>query len=1639
MRLRNKILSAILSLTVIASVLPTSLVAQAGSDQDPGSSGNWGSGDSNWVYNYENAIVMRIGASSITDDTSEENMAKEAYRYGNTNNAYMRLYPILIRASVKNDEEFASYGEDNVPYVNSEKWDYTSVKADIEAVLNNNKWFSSLAKQWREEHCREYLGGNIKNYTYEPAGIIDSVKMSDKGCSTKSVYLEDAVRRVYALKSEGKLTEQNVIDFWYFYTRMAFIAKKSCTGNGNAGFTTGMGEYIENVFINGSASVLDNDIRKQMVQAGYIVALYAIYGNDAVETFIGSDFDKDGRQMWNSSEGFCKSFVFDKCWTGLANTNRWVYSNVLISGHTYAELYNDINDDYANINTYKEYTAYDGSNNKTSSIWYTKIQPLWGNLLPAFTYDKTVNGVKYYSGDRRGENLFRGWSYIEISTSAGYKPFRKKYPNVEQAQMSITYNGYLSASGDIDYTKDSDKFGDNGHVMTDLVYLSKPIQSNDVKELSGINAKVSKSIKLSTPFENTDYDLKKLQYRVVNAYGSIDNKVFKTGTGDTNSGNIKVAYNDIKNTWSDNDMRYYFRIMDKIDQSDFGSGQYTDATGTHWYKIYEVSNGSYVETNKRLDGIKSCTWDSIKTDTNKFNTNCSYIKLADGAIHPIIKENNTYYLCPVQYVSNILVQVRADYVGTYGRDDVLKDSSGNNKSIVYPEYLLAKNYSTSDLIGAKNKLFSMIDNYATNVWGDVYNRSNDYSNNSKTANTMFNNGNTVYTYSVGSLFRILGELHPNMDEFNFYTQASVDADNGNVKKAYSLYKTKFVSDDVAKVTFKTTLEKTAPLVTMARGDYTVLSDNLNVLIKSYGNSLISDNSTIDRDDIYYTDFDRKTENGKLKGISGVNNQYNNPKARSFSTLTYGSVNVRSGNSSIRSYDVIYNKNNFNSASTNKYKVAYDKGDINALSAEKTIHTCTYDGVADLTEDRYTTTQSYLKGLKYTIYVQAEFPKLLATYKKYLYEARGYIDSTLTPNAASWVASTNSQATYDTLYNVKSGLTIGSNYKGNSILSKNIDNGFIRYAKTGSTVKVGDTNETSYQYTLRLNRRNRPLTIFESSGKSNVDSSKFNNLSIFADSSYNLIAPWTQSSYDIPISYTIKSHTTANKNKQALETAYNKSGSKISMFYQYSADDITTGISKYQGSNASSWKYNKVSIAVYPEVRMWAEKDFTGIASKHKPDSASDYNTVTTVGSQLRYIPATTYTILDFGGLNVNAKVVGTAVAYDTRAKKLATELGTVDTQVLYSGTAINGTISSKASGTITTYALDFRNNGALNGQDIKTAWGNSNYTSSNAASKAMSLILDQFKVSSSANMSIYNGSTLTNVPMDIASTSDADLTAGSIKEGTTRYNVYLRGSQIYEVVVYTKVGTGYVEVIRYRFIDPDGSNERDGYTKLLETGTSIPFWYNTKSCKIAVVNGRYIYNGTTELTATERNNYLAIYNGTDDVTKETFKDLRTLLINMRLYGNDSVLKNVFEYNTGVDLPNGLVNSTGGTKSYNEDCSVLQIRGYTATISSADSKSTFSEQIPINAGPATPVDKNMYFSKGYKGFINASVEVIAKNDIRDVTGSIIIAKDTVFASDVIKHKVKSSVDEVVVDDVSKAKTAIPDFIIGDVPISEALNG
>lgn len=1661
MKIKGKILSVILSLTMITSVLPiSSLVANAGVEMSGGSGGSYGVGDSNWMYGLSNnAIVMRIGASAITDKTTEDNMAKEVYRYGNQNDPEMHKYPLFIRAAVNGGGGFVKYN--SVP-TGTYSDDYSEDLAQMYGAINEmNGDINNSNKSWRESHNEEYWNGyGVK---YKASNIVAGIKMSDKDCSASSVYLEDAIKRVVVLRNNDKIKDNDLRAFWYFYTRMAAIAKASRYGSGSTGYTTGMGEGIRKYLINGDSTynypVIKNENRKLFFQRGYIIALYAIYGNNAIKAFTGSDFSENSTRIWTN--GF-KSIVFDKCWTGLAGGNGCVSKNVLISGHTYAEISKTWN--RYSINPYEENSSYKGGNDNTSSIWFTKIgdppgeKHLWSNLLPAYTYDqKNASGqITNHSGDQRGKDKFRGWCYVELATDGGV-PLKRQFNDYKNAQMSITYNGYLSPDRDSNYTKDSETFGDNGHVMTDLVYLSSPVADDDLEDLKGFDAKVPSSIRLSTPFENTQFNLKKLQYRVVNAFGvtyDSDSKEIVYASGNGNSQKVNIPFNTLENQWGKDSNSYKIRNKYKIEVAGFGDS-YIENGVTKNYTIYK-STGSALEVDdgKKVSSIKNCSWNTLKGNTDKFNTNCSYIKLVNGSVYPIIKENGIYYLVPVQFVSNLLVEVRADYTGKYTRDNVLSykaaDGTTKKKSVTIQEYLLSKNYNTGDLTG--QRLYSMLDNYATNVWGDVYNRSNAYSDNTRTGVSMYKtrkNGQWVgysddyYSYSVGTLFNSSAEFWTSQSFFNNNVSDYAINNDSILQNHYRLYKTGKVSGEVAKLQFKKSVNKTAPLVANRddkNSSLTILNSNLSTWVKSYGNTLIPNNSTVEKYGLYYTELYRDANGNTVRDRSKSSI---NSRAHSFIWGTekfYIKPALRRGNKAINNVSNIFNVT-YNTANTNKYQAAYLKDKVSRFAAEKAIGMETdYDGMIDMTGNDKIKASLLSPNGNDNNYVQAIFPKLLATYMNYLYEKRGKIAANLTPSIAAWDTSSSNVAAFTNDYAMNSGIINNINYVGHTTKSKVIDNGFIRYAKTGDNIQIRDTSSKSYQYMLRMNSRGRPLTIANYDTATSIyDSSVDSPFSstTFTGKSYNLIAPWTQSSYDIPIRYTVLSHVTQPRDKQAITTTFSKSGSKISMLYQYSNSDLTTGIYKYgstNGTTSDNWKYNKVSLGVFPEVKMWAENDKTS-----NPKATTTYTTVKTVGAKQRYIPAMTYTTLDLSGLNVDAQVIGTAVAYDTRAKKLAQSLGTADTQVIYSGTAVNGTITSKASGTLKTYALDFRGGGVLNGQDIKTGWKNNNYDSKNVASKAMSVVLDQFKVNSSANMAIYNGKTLTNVDVGISSMTDGDLSASSPVNGNVRYNLYIRGSQIYQVIVYTRVGNNYVEAIRYRFIDPDGNNERGGYTKLVETGTNKSFWYNTGSCKIKAVNGKYIYNGTTELTATEKANYLAIYNGNPDVTKSTFTNLRTLLTNMRLYGNYNVLANTFEYNTGVDLPNGLKNSTGGKKSYNEDCSVLQIREYTATVTSGDSKATFTEQIPINAGPSTPIDKNMYFSNGYKAFVDASVKVVAKNDLKNSTDAIIVAKNTVFASDVVKHKVKGSTTEVVVDNASKAKTAIPDFIIGDVPISEALSG
>ena len=1659
-KVTKKIISFVVSISlVISSALSTSLIVFASSGGGTVSGSFTGGASGGWCANNDDQDIIKISASKINDNTTNSAMANMSTRYGD-----LHSYPIFMMSG-SSVSHAGGYG------------------ADANDVINNLK---NEANKWKDKSkytTHEYYEDKLINYTSN----------TDNNYS-KSVYIEDCLITVYDAYKNGtnfKLSSVDVQCFWYFYTRLAKGVNTDhydvSTRNGSSALGDKLSDYItkrENGFN-------DKEKHSKMMQHGYEVALAAIYGINStpIKNLTGEQFKSQSDLNFGGAwkNGY-KSILVDRM---AAISYKGIDYKIAFTPYDYLYKYNKYYNLIRNNNIAQEHATFllDHTNLAGKNFSYIALtfggQIKDGKIrdigLAAIIYPKREQGNDTYivrtglSNDKNNR-LYGGWGYFPLESS---DPLDKKIDlkATEETRIAteVTYNAYLTDKDkNVDFAEQA-KFGANSHVMTDTVYYS---DMYDISHLykSGDNAikdnkyylttTVDKSIKLSAPVEQTTYNLYRMQYQITNAGGenssfNYKNSNEKTRTLMENNSPVKATESELNNSTiyvRGSDINYAtgdwvngvwkpseFRLRVQKDKGDALSlGKYTygnNQTGTYNVYLYGRKNGEnkkfrlqykdngnwkgatteqiadYVKGKNyefRLNdnsggysmginknkGANFGTFDANDIDGNSLNVFVVETSDDGKSASFVCKKNGgdvKFTYCPLAIYRNLLVQIKADYIATFA-EKLSNGSSNSNynntfKEVDIPAYLLAQNTSSDDF--TKKTMYTMLDMYNTTHWGTLTHAS---------FTTYADDGSTI-TLPVTSSSNSGSEYYGNTRSTFRNYEAITTLNTTFIKKGTSL------SGKLRKVSYMDGVSKDVPMFGTVnfRLDRGVIT---KVRTFDSTNNLKSGSTETEKDGkIYWT---------QQKGTDNYSNQIKSKVADSIDdngkylvpaegdVITWGECN----NANMTAYN--------DGHGGQKTGISYDTPSGNHP------YVGNYSGIGASKNSKST-------------YIENYFTKVLTHYVKYNYRSKA--GTATAPALAKWMSA--SMSGFD------------SDIKPKAISATSIKAGFLRFGQVAITDgyagaeeldSENNKNEHRYKYYTVKNI----LTIggidkgIRSVGMTSIDTytglskSLLNTGSTYDGREFTFAAPITQSAYDIPLKYNLRVKTGENKDKQAFKTYYKKNGKTISMFYQYSAENISNGLYKF-GGDSTNWKYNKVSIGVYPEVRMWAEKDFTNNSSKHKPTSASDYNAVATVGTRMRYVPAATYTTLDFGGLNVDAQVMGTAVAYDTRAKKLAQSLGTADTQVIYSGTAVNGTITSKASGTLKTYALDFRGGGVLNNQDIKTGWKNNNYDSKSAASKAMSVVLDQFKVNSSANMAIYNGKTLTNVDVGISSTTGGDLSASSPVNGNVRYNLYIRGSQIYQVIVYTRVGNNYVEAIRYRFMDPDGNNERGGYTKLVETGTNKSFWYNTGSCKIKAVNGKYIYNGTTELTATEKANYLAIYNGNPDVTKSTFTNLRTLLTNMRLYGNYNVLANTFEYNTGVDLPNGLKNSTGGTKSYNEDCSVLQIREYTATVTSGDSKSTFTEQIPINAGPSTPIDKNMYFSNGYKAFVNASVKVVAKNDLKNSTDDIIIAKNTVFASDVVKHKVKGSTTEVVVDNASKAKTAIPDFIIGDVPISEALSG
>ena len=1595
MKLRNKILSGILAFTMITSLLPlSSLTAYAGSSST-GLSGRDLGASGNYLLN-ANKAVLKINASAITDDTREAQMANANYKYGNGSNHAMIEYPLMMQSRIRN---YTSIGS-------------PSISHDTQYISEGSNWSNdTLRNSMREEyqkwrnaiHPSGAWSGNIDNrrkWIYEYVNddgneghlyinTPNSFNATDKNgrvvqYQSPSVFLEDTLSTVIALTDDGIISTKDAACFWKFYTSIAVGANADVDAwySGSRGANEQPGYKLNDLL----KSIKNNTNEKDRFMRGYIVALYATYGNNAVKKLTGNDFSKSGSNDWGNGNawGDYKSLVVSKLESVPTGTNKVPghpkIKEMLMSTDGWLAFLKSMDQlsGRSSSNTLYDYVNY-GTMNRNKNNFSNYIYHYADIVRPAISPHRVRDNAASLSS-----TAFSGWGYYEFTggtTTKEIDPAEVFASDTYTVATQATYSAYLiskeeqntlNSTGTIArqaMQDQSDAFGDNGCVMSDLIYVSQP-QIKKLNQINNVEIGFDKTIKLDSPVANTEFKLTKLSYYISNAnggastyiQGSSDNTYKKFNDSynyiEKEYGNIKndtclkstypyveVSAADIKSALKNDDLAAKYRSSKLINDEGIAEGYWTskDESGNitkHYYYVYQRDNSAASGYSiKKLNG-KNMTTRKVDLgntnygtyssgDLNEKSNNLLYLYL-DNTYKPFYYRGGNWYYAPVERTTSILITTRGDYTACYG------DSSSNvYKNIfkttdeevpVMKEYLLGKNYSTTDM--TKKKLYSQIDDYTTGMAGSIDNRNYDW------FSEQGDNGN-------GGRIKI-----SNNDSVTYNSNSLID-NNGN-----------YISGDKLKLSTTTSI-----LTNLNRKlGYVVSFYKTSPIFKNLTGNASSDNNTF-VDYALNVQVDRYNANNNKISNSGLSSKMTN---------------------------------------SDQYYLGYSGGvEISSGSTYKGEKSPTSTSNTDLDPEL-----TYSKG---------SFRKILASYKTYAYTLKSSLSGNAVPYYVGWLNTTNNSNAQ------KLGLVAGNTSKTLSSIG-NTYFGFIRFGETGRFNANGEGHMKRLE-----NNKGLPWSIAE------VKTKSFNsNLSTGA--TYRFATTFVQNSYDVPLRTSANVHSTKDISAVKVSNSYIKgNGNNVSLSYQYGTNS-TSGLIK---------SGNKVFLGVYPEVKMWAEEDKTKTGS-----DTTTYSSVMTVGSKMRYIPAMTYTTAKFGDLEAKVDVIGNAVAYDTRAKKLATSLGTADTQVLYSGTSINGSSTVKASGTVQSYVFSFQGNGVeggtLNGVDVRTAWGNAGYRASDAASASMDVLLKNYVVDQKNYLGIYNGShDIQNSYKESTVTSSGGIgtlsaDSTSLSRDVIYYQVKIKGGRVTEV-----------EVKAYA----DENHDPLSLIKFSVSGTNITY----------VNNSRIAFNALTFGTGNETKTniaraYLADRNGGSWSWKNVTTvaaDVKNVLTHMKLIGTNTIIEKAFEWGTGVTLPDGLTStaeavdhSFNGTKysdttkrankmSYSEDCSVLQIRSYTANIKATSSKSTFTEQIPINLGPATPKDKNDYFSKGYCGFVNTIAKIKVKDDITCNDGSV-VAADSAVKTATSTHETKSGGTVIVKSNIDLSDV-IPDFIIGDVPISEATNG
>lgn len=1661
-----RILSGILSVMLLLSCI-SSLPVSAATGQARGPVTSWGSGNPDWnTYSAYYEFVMAIRASSITDSTPADAMAKTEVRYGNGSSDQLFEYPLFIQMSVNHSH--CAYNPSNVSYTDSDDNGERSV-----LYQNLKKEYDSLSghASWRKSHSSEFLG--FEDVSYNGMEGIKNFK-PDNTRALNSVYLEDILKVVMDKYKDGSLSYYDMKNYWYFYTRFAAAA------NNDLGFDNpissnriGTANKLNKLIITDGGAVQKDAGRMKMIQSGYMVALYCAYGKTPYKVISDkSDFAKSDENynntLWSPETSYnrYKSFVVDKLVTNLitSDNNGHIRRDTLVSMTDYAHMVKiaggmgdrDYMKEYASL-TFIRYSNYNCMNDcGVSSIWHSALHTIVRHFFP-----KRSNGLECTVG---GDSVYAGWGYYEVTDGSNEptlpKPIRPSFPSVEQVGTEITYNAFLAGSNnskwteeiDANYNPDNiDAFANNGHVMSDTVYISKPKTRKDVAR-NGILARssyipvtVDSSITLSAPVENTEYKLKDLQYRITDANGMQE---LASNNPTTLNPKLRVKGSDLISAFNNENAGYTMRK--KIAYTDKGlqRGMYKNANNSKgYYYVYAYdSNGNLVkwQTNsgsdyttggyKKSDGYTNCTADKKPNlpdyfkdkvynanDLDENSKNYWYIEFPNGYM-PAVYENNTWYLCPVIRITNLLVQFRADYTADF-RDD--PNSTGDNydntyTSVNFPQYMLTKNNNINDF--TKKTLYTMLDNYMTGQWGTLMHKGYYFQNNTNFDSIRFDS-NGSFNYGYASL-RCSDNKGVSFQKSVYQSMPQMPSpSNGGSWSSlwsqtyYNNSISHLISNSRSKVQYIFEVLTTAPSFINATKS-TFKHSNLSVNLRHFnaaGKSSVEVNSSLAKSgDLYYTD-SAKDANRKYTGKSSlvaINRNGTMPTNYTERDIFTDNIPTYPAEGNLRSEDKL---------STSIPGISYN---------------ATRNGIAS---------NSLPKG-----YREGYFTKVLSTYEKYIFAKKGTIASAKTPYIASWKYSSDSLNGSGSSQGLLGKYAMQSSNTGKALgVAQGVYAGFYRFGASTITLTSAGKSKRFLRRILNSGAA-KPAGLQYVKCQSNIDSSVLKGW-LVNDSNFTLAEPFTQSTYDIPTKYNVYTYNTVDKPVQKINTVFNYTAANsnvIKATYQYS--DSTYGNNIYPTSNSSGnntagiFKYknssgtyeDKVSIGLYPEVVMWAENDISGSTS---PSTSNvTYSHVVTVGARERYIPAMTYTIANFNNGTVTARVTGTAVAFDTRAKALATRLGSAsaNTQVLYSGSALKIAYKANGAGTVKSYVLDF--NGSID-TATKEQWGNKNYSANNAATAATKNIANQFTASIDKQLGIYNGTSFKTV--DMGSSNSTALSVSAPTYTGNYYNLTIRNGQVTKVAVrswpsgastYTDLGT-----FNITYVDHES---REYEQKAIKKITMV-----TDSANKPTV--------TFGSTTTVANCTAAL--------ESRIKKIREILNGMQLSGSNSVLNACFnngasskgegekldmygsfstwlsnynsEYNDRYRNKSG---STEGSPSYFEDTTVLQIKEYTANITTGGS-STATEQLPLTLGPETPSDKNKYFSNGYKGFVMASLEIKGKStaptSIRDKVVAKASTKHTDKNNSSTKYDLTSGTQA---QKNSWASNAIPDFIIADVTINEA---